>query len=169
MSCNYCVAWSKTPWFLAKNLPQHLKCASHIKSVGEEQVRQETRERLDRLRAEDLERLRQPAYQYAQLSRPNQPEVPVPVAPPPDVNEQRMWDDFDFDQSDESLRHINPVDPAGREEAEFYRTLDGASMDYDLAGKGFEEFDIVQDTDETLTNIMGDPGQSKAPLRCDGI
>ena len=155
------MTWSKAPWFLAKNLPQHLKCASHIKSVGEERARRDTQEHLDRLRAEDLERLRQPAYQYELLSHPNQPNILVPATPPPDIEEQQMWDDFDFDQSGESLRHANPgdqVNPIDQEEIEFYRTLDRASADFDLSGKGLDEFDIVQDVDETLTNVMGDPG-----------
>ena len=129
-----------------------------------ERARQEKREHLNRLRAKDLERLRQPAYQYAVLSHPNQSEVSVPVMPPLDVDEQGMWDDFDFDQLGELLRCVNPgdrVNPVERGEAEFYKALDRAGMNFDPSGKGFEEFDIVKDVDETLTNIMQDLGESK--------
>ena len=161
VSCKYCAAWSKTPWFLAKNLPQHLKCASHIKSASEEQARRETQEHHDRLRAEDHERLRQPTYQYALLSHPNQPKVPLPEMPLPDTNEQQMWDDFDFDRLGEPLQCPNlggQVNPIEREEAEFYRALDRDGADLSSSGKGFDEWDIVQDVDETLTNVMEDLG-----------
>ena len=149
------------PGFSQKNLPQHLKCASHIKSVGVEQAWRETQEHLNCLHAKDLEWLWQPAYQYGLLLHPNQPNILVPAMPLSNADEQQMWDDFDFDQSGKLLHCANlgdQVNPIDQEEIEFYRTLDRASADSDLSGKGFDEFNIVQDMDETLTNVMGDPG-----------
>ena len=39
-------------------------------------------------------------------------------------------------------------------EAEFYRNLDRAGINFNPAGQGFDEFDIEHDVDETLTNIV---------------
>lgn len=164
VTCEYCAGCSKTPWFLAKNLQQHLKCASHLKSAGEEQVRRETKEFLDRLHAQDLERLRQSDYEYAPLSHPGQPEVPVLKKHQPKMNEQQMWDDFELDQSNASFLNVDSTDqfnPTEQREAEFYRILDRAEMSFDPTGWGFEEFDAERDVDETLTNVMQNFGQSQ--------
>jgi hypothetical protein len=75
--CKYCKGRSGNPWFLAKNVPGHLACASHLKSAKEEQVRRETREQLDHLPTQDHKRFRQTGFQYVQLSHPRQPEVLV--------------------------------------------------------------------------------------------
>ena len=158
VSCEYCSGCSR--WFLAKNLPQHLKCPSHLKSAGEEQAKRETKEALDRLRAEDLERLRQPGHQYASLSHARQPEPPVPINPLPEADELQMWDDFELDRPGASLLDLNvdQFDPAERQEAEFYKLLGRAERDFDLSGWGFDEFNIERDVDETLTNVMRDLG-----------
>jgi len=164
VSCEFCAGYSKTPWFLVKNLPQHLKCASHIKSAGEEQARREAKELLDRLRAEDLERLQQTDFQYAPLSHSRQAEAPIPRKPPPDTDEQQMWDAFELDQSGESLLDANPTDqsnPMEQREAEFYKALDRAEMNSNPTEWGFEEFSVECDVDETLTNVMQDLGQSR--------
>ena len=162
VSCEYCAGHSKTPWFLAKNLPQHLKCASHLKSVGEEQARRKTKEHLDRLRAQDLERFQKSEHQYAQLSCSGQPEVQVPTKPPPGIGEQQMWEDFELDRSDVSLLDTDRGDqfnPMEQHEAKFYRALDRAGMNSDPTGWDFEEFATECDVDETLTKVMQDLGQ----------
>ena len=164
VSCEYCAGHSKTPWFLAKNLPQHLKCPSHLKSASEEQARRETKECLDRLRAQDLERLRQSEHQHALLSHSGQPEVLVSQKLPPEIGEQQMWDDFELDRSDASLLEMNATDqsnPMEREEAEFYRALDRAETNLDSSDWGFDRFNTENDVDETLTNIMQNLGQSQ--------
>jgi hypothetical protein len=163
VSCEYCAGSSKTPWFLAKNLPQHLRCASHIKSAGEEQARRETKELLDRHRAQDLERLQRSEYQYAQLLHSRQPEVPAPVKPLPETSEQQMWDDFELGQSSVSPLDADstdqPFNPTEQQEAEFYRALDKANFtNVDPTGWGSKEFDIGCDVDETLTNVMQNLG-----------
>ena len=162
VSCEYCVGCSKTPWFLAKNLKQHLKCASHIKSTGEEQARQETKELLDRLHAQDLERLQQSGYQYAPVSHLRQPEIPVPTKLPPEIGEQQMWDDFELDRSDASPPDADSTDQfkPTEHEAEFYRMMDRAGTNFDSTGWGFDKFDAERDIDETLTNVMQNFGQS---------
>lgn len=163
VSCEYCAGCSKTPWFLAKNLSQHLKCASHIKSASEEQARREVKELFNRRRAQDLERLQRSEYQYAPLSHLGQHEVPVPITPLPETGEQQMWDEFELDQSSASLLDVNSTDqfnPTERQEAEFYRALDSAKMNFDPAGWGFGEFNIGRDVDDTLTNVMQNLGQS---------
>ena len=164
VSCEYCSGWSKTPWFLAKNLPQHLKCASHVKSAGEELAKRETREILDRQRAEDLERLRRSGDQYASLSHARQPEPPVPTKPLPEDAELQMWDDFELDRLGTSLLDPNSTDqfdPTEQQEAEFYKALNRAEADLDPTGWGFDdEFNVERDIDDTLTNVMRDLGQS---------
>ena len=98
-SCEYCATYSKKPWFLAKNLPQHLKCASHIKSAVEG-----TWECLSHIRSEELKRLQRLGDQYALPSRPNRPKASVRTKPPPGTDEQRMWDEYDFAQLSESRK-----------------------------------------------------------------
>ena len=71
VSCEYCAGYSKTPWFLAKNPQQHLKCASHPKSANEERARREMKELLDRLHAQELDRLQQSGCQYAPAAPTN--------------------------------------------------------------------------------------------------
>jgi len=162
VSCEYCSEWSKTPWFLAKNLPQHLKCASHLKPAGEEQAKREMREILDRHRAEDLERLQRSGDQYAPLSHVGQPERPVPAKPLPEANEVQMWDDFELDQFGSSLLDPNAADqfnPTEQQEAKFYRVLNRAEVNFDPTRWGFDEFNVECDVDETLTNVMRDLGQ----------
>lgn len=143
---------------MVKNLSQHLKCASHLKSAGEEQARRETKEVLDRLRVEDLERLQRSENQYASLSGVRQTEVPVPVNPPPDVGEQQMWDDLELDQPSAPLLDTSPANPTEQQEAEFYRVLDRAGVSVDPTEWGFNEFDVERDVDETLTNVMENLG-----------
>ena len=147
---------------MAKNLPQHLKCTSHLKSAGEEREKQETREALDRLRAQDLERLQQPGREYARLSHARQPEPPGPSKPSPGLDEQQMWDDFELDRPNALLLDPNSTDqfdPMEQQEAEFYKVLNRAEKNFDLTGWGFDEFDTKRDVDETLTNVMRDLGQ----------
>lgn len=168
VSCEYCAGYSKMPWFLAKNLPQHLKCASHLKSANEERARQETKEILDRLRAQDLERLQQSGHQYAPLSHLERPEAPVPTKLPLDIGEQQMWDDFELDRSNALLLDVGSADqfnPMEQHEVEFYRIMDRAEMDSDLTGWGFKEFDAERDVDETLTNVMQSFGESRKGFR----
>jgi len=173
VSCEYCSAWSKTPWFLAKNLPQHLKCASHLKSAGEECEKREIREALNRLRAQDLERLQRSGHQYAPLSHVRQPEPPGLSKPPPELDEQQMWNDFELDRPNASLLNPNSEDqhdPMEQKEAEFYKVLNRAETNFDLTGWGFDEFNIERDVDETLTNVMRDLGQmQRFTLEFDGI
>jgi len=162
VSCEYCAGHSKTPWFLAKNLPHHLTCASHLKSAGEEQARQEANKRLDLLRTKDLERLERSEYQYAPLSHSRQLEVPAPMKPLPEIGEQEMWDDLELDRSGASLLDMNSagqLNPSQQQEIEFYKALDRAEANFDSTGWGFEEFDVECDVDETLTNVMQDLGQ----------
>ena len=74
-----------------------------------------------------------------------------------------MWDEFELDQSSASLLDANSTDqfnPTERQEAEFYRALDSAKMDFDPAGWGFGKFNIGHDVDDTLTNVMQNLGQS---------
>ena len=158
VSCNYCVQHAKTPWFLEKNLPQHLKCLSHLKSVGEEEARTATTERINCLRAEGLARLQQSERWYAPLSQLNQPEVPAPVMPAPEIGELQMWEDFD-DQPGVFLLDANgdpQINPPEQKEAEFYRDLDRARMNLDPGVLGFEEFYVERDDDEALTKVMED-------------
>ena len=173
VSCEYCSGWSKTPWFLAKNLPQHLKCASHLKSAGEERERRETREALDRLRAQDLERLQRSGHQPVLLSHAMQREPPGPSKPPPELNEQQMWDDFELDRPSASLLDPNSTDqfdPMEQQEAEFYKVLNRAETNFDLTAWGLDEFNIERDVDDTLTNVMRDLGQmQRFTLEFDGI
>lgn len=164
VSCKYCVGHSKNPWFLAKNLPQHLKCASHLKSVGEEQVRQETKDLLDHLHAPDLEQFQRSKFQYAPLSGSGQPEVPVPMKPPPEIGEEGMWEDIELDRPNASLFDANWTDPSNpmeQQEAIFYRALDRTGTTLDLTTWGSNAFDIECDVDETLTQVMQDLGSSK--------
>jgi hypothetical protein len=160
--CKYCKGRSGNPWFLAKNVPGHLACASHLKSAKEEQVRRETREQLDHLRTQDHERFRQTGFQYVQLSHPRQPEVPVPMNPSPEIGEQEMWEDFELDRSSTSLldaARADRLNPMERQEVDFYQTLDRADRNCDTTAWDLEEFDVECDVDETLTNIMRDLGQ----------
>ena len=147
---------------MAKNLPQHLKCASHLKSAGEEQAKREAREILDRRRAEDLERLRQSGDQYAPLSHVGQSEPPVPARLLPEADELQMWDDFELDRFGESLRDPNAADqfdPTEQQEAEFYKILNRTEVNFDPIEWGFDEFNLECDVDKTLTNVMRDLGQ----------
>lgn len=76
-----------------------------------------------------------------------------------------MWDDFELDRSDASQLDANSLidqfNPTKQCEAEFYRRLDRAETNLDPTGWGFEEFDIEQDVDETLTNVMQHLSQSQ--------
>ena len=155
---------------MAKNLPQHLKCASHLKSADEEQVRRDTKELLDNLRAQDVTRLQQTAeHQYATLSYSRQLKVPAPTKHLPEIDEQQMWDGFESDQSSASPLDVSSTDqlnPTEQQEAEFYRALDKVGMSFDPTRWGFEEFDVERDVDETLTNVMQNLSQSRKALFC---
>jgi len=73
-----------------------------------------------------------------------------------------MWDDFELDRPSASLVDPNSADqfdPMEQKEAEFYKVLNRAETDFDLAGWGFDEFNIERDVDDTLTNVMQDLGQ----------
>jgi hypothetical protein len=81
---------------LAKNLPQHINCSSHIKAAGEERAKQETKELLDWLHAQDLKQLQRSEYQYVPLLHSRQLKVPVPTKRVPEIGKQEMWDEFDL-------------------------------------------------------------------------
>ena len=117
-----------------------------------------TTERINQLRAEGLTRLQQSERRYALLSRLNQPEVPAPVMPAPEIGELQMWEDFD-DQPGVFLLDANgdpQINPPEQKEAEFYRDLDRARMNLDPGVLGFEEFYVERDDDEALTKVMED-------------
>jgi len=121
------------------------------------------KELLDHRRTRDLEQLQQSEYQYAPLLHSGQPEIPLLTKLPPETDEQQMWDDFELDRSNTSILGVNStdrLDPTEQQEAEFYRALDRAKMNFDPTGWGFEEFGIQCDVDETLTNVMQNLGQS---------
>ena len=127
-------------------------------------MRRETKELLDDLCAQDVMQLQQSAeHQYATISYSRQPEVPAPTKFSPKIDEQRMWDDFESDQSSTpplDVSSTDQLDPMERQEVEFYRALDKVCMDFDPTGWGFEDFDVEHEVDETLTNVMQNLGQS---------
>ena len=129
-------------------------------------MKQETKEITDHLREEGLERLQESGHRYAQLSHLRQPEVPTTTRPPPEIDEQRMWDEFESDRLDTSLPDANAANQfnlAQWHEIEFNRTLDRAETSNSTEW-GTEDFGIECDVDETLTNVMQDLGQSLNPF-----
>ena len=146
---------------MAKNLPQHLNCPSHLKAMGEERAKKEAQELLSHLHAQERERLQQSGHQYAPLMHSRQPEVPVLKESPPEIDEQEMWDEFESGRSRTSLLDANSADrfnPGQKQEAEFIRALDRAGVNVS-AEWGFMDFDIECDVDETQTNVMQGLGQ----------
>jgi hypothetical protein len=138
VSCEYCMNRSKTPWFLAKNLPQHLKCPSHLKAMGEEQAKRETKELLDQVRLEDRERLRRSEHQYALLSHSRQLGILGPTESPPEIDEQELWDEFESGQSRTLLLDANSASKFDAvQEAEFNRALDRAEVNDSFSRMGF--------------------------------
>lgn len=129
-------------------------------------MKQETKEIVDRLREEGLQRFRESGHHYTQLSHSQQLEIPATTRPPPEINEQQMWDEFELDRLNASLLDANAAsqfNPAQQCKVNFNRALDRAEAN-DLTEWGFEDFGIECDVDETLTNVMQNLGQSPKPF-----
>ena len=162
VSCTYCIAHSRTPWFLAKNVWHHINRPSHTKAAAEAKVKQETKVIVDRLRGESVQRLQESGRRYAQISSSQQLEIPALTVPAPKVDEQQMWDEFESDQSKASLLNTNAAsqfNPAQQREVDFNRALDRAEVNGSTEW-GFDDFGMECDVDETLTNVMQNLGKS---------